>query len=66
MGIKVKMNFDKGKLESAIKKQTKEALQKQSYDVDCPHCHNSFSAQSGINTCTHCHNTVELNLNIKL
>nr|DAL93911.1 MAG TPA: 50S ribosomal subunit [Caudoviricetes sp.] len=66
MGIKVKMNFDKGNLESAIKNKTKEVLQNRSYDVKCPHCHNSFSAQSGINTCPHCHNTVDLTLNIKL
>lgn len=64
MGVKVKINFDAKKLESAIKSQAREALNKQSYDVECPHCRNTFSAQSGRNVCPHCHNNVDLNLNI--
>lgn len=65
MSVKVKVNFDKGKLKSAIKDQAREALQNRSYDVECPFCHKTFSAQSGANICPHCHKTVDLNLNIK-
>ena len=65
MGIKVNVNFDKRKLEDAIKAKTTGALQKRSYDVECPHCHNKFSAQPGKNTCPCCHGLVDLNLNIK-
>lgn len=65
MSVKVKVNFDKKKLESAIKDQTRKALQNRSYDVECPFCHTAFSAQSGANICPHCHKTVDLNLNIK-
>ncbi len=66
MGIKVKLNFDEKKLESAIKDKTRDVLQNRSYDVECPHCHTKFSAHSGQNVCPACHNTVDLKLNIKL
>lgn len=66
MSVKVKVNFDKSKFESAIKKQAQEALQKRSYDIECPYCHVTFSAQSGQNICPHCQKTVDLNLNINL
>lgn len=36
MGIKVKVNFDKRKLESAIKDQARESLHNRSYDAKCP------------------------------
>lgn len=65
MGFNVKLNIDKRKLESAIKSQAREAIKKQSYDVECPHCHASFKAHSGLNTCPHCHKSVDLNLDIK-
>lgn len=65
MSVKVSVNFDKRKLESAIKSKTTEALQNRSYNVECPHCHNKFSAQPGNNSCPCCHALVDLNLNIK-
>ena len=66
MGIKVKVNFDKRKLESAIKDQARESLRNRSYDEKCPFCHTTFSAHPGPNVCPHCRKTVDLNLNIKL
>ena len=65
MGVNVKVNFDKRKLEAAIKERATESLQSQTFNVECPHCQNNFDAHSGQNTCPHCLNTVNLNLNIK-
>lgn len=65
MGIKVNVNFDKRKLENAIKNKASEALQNRSYEVECPHCHSKFVARSGQNLCPHCHNAVSLDLDIK-
>lgn len=62
--MSVRINIDKRKLESAIKNQAEKELQGRSYDVECPHCHATFSAKSGRNLCPRCHTEVDLNLNI--
>lgn len=65
MNIKVKTNFDKRKFESAVKEKTVEALNKRTYEIECPHCHDKISVQPGKSFCPRCHKTVDLNLNIK-
>lgn len=42
MNIKVKTNFDKRKFESAVKEKTVEALNKRTYEIECPHCHDKI------------------------
>lgn len=64
MGIKIKTNLDMKKLEKSIKEQARNAAQKKSYEVECPHCHTKFHATPGNNVCPHCHENVNLDLKI--
>lgn len=52
-------------LTNKVQSLATETLQKQTYDVTCPHCQATFGAQSGRNICPSCRNNVDLNLNIK-
>ena len=62
MGIKIKSNINTNKIMSEINNQVKESLQSEQYDIECPHCNNTFNAHAGHNVCPHCNNEVTLNL----
>lgn len=64
MSVKIKTNFNAKKIEQSIKKQARASLQKESYEIKCPHCQKTVMAYSGHNVCPHCQSGIDLNLNI--
>lgn len=62
--MSVNFKFDQRKFERAIKEQATSALNKQKYDVTCPHCAQKIKVTTGKSVCPYCHKEIDLTLDI--
>lgn len=52
-------------LKKSVMDSARQAVQKETYNVTCPHCNRTVKVHAGNNRCSYCGNTIDLTLNIK-
>ena len=58
------VKFDTEKIMEKVRGVSEKELQNRLYEVECPHCHESVSAPTGISACPLCSNEIDLTLDI--
>lgn len=56
--MSVKIEFDKNAFKQTVKQQAAQALNKRTFDVECPHCHSEVKVPTGQNPCPKCGNII--------
>ena len=62
--MSVKIEFDKNAFKQTVKQKAAQALNKRTFDVECPHCHSEVKVPTGQNPCPKCGNIINLTLDI--
>lgn len=53
-------------LNELAKQKTRQILEMQGIEVNCPNCHQQFLAHSDPTICTHCGKSFNINFNVKI